>query len=344
MKKLLKIVGIILFTIVLAAGLYIYLSSPKLPENSEAIIKEVLASDIPEFVKGDAGFVVNDDINIWYESIMPADTSKGAILLFMGIANDALAWPQAFLDKLVNSGYQVIRYDYRGAGFSDWVKNWKEQPYALKDLAIDARIILDSLNIEKVNLVGISMGGMVAQEFAINFPDRTNTLTSIMSSGNIMDDEIPPISTKTVFELVKTSIRYGIFPSDKNTIKLQLSTRVILRADTEYDFDVKGVANQVLYNLKKRKGFNPDISGQHHEATYRSGSRHDKLKDLQMPVLIIHGIQDPFIPIDHSKKLAKTIPHARAIWIENMAHDIPVNLIDTVSKEISLIINSNLER
>ena len=136
---------------------------------------------MPNFVKGQTGYAVNNGTKIWYESILPTDTNKGAILLFMGISNDALGWPQPFIDNLVNSGYQVIRYDYRGTGLSSCVENWEEQPYSLTDLANDGKVILDSLKIEKVNLLGVSLGGMVAQEFAINFPERTSTLTSLMS-------------------------------------------------------------------------------------------------------------------------------------------------------------------
>ncbi|MGD8781601.1 MAG: alpha/beta hydrolase [Ignavibacteria bacterium] len=343
MKKTFKIIGIVIFTLVIGCISYIYLSVPKLPDNSDAIIENVLNSEIPEFVKGKSGYITNENINIWYESISSPDTNKGAILLFMGISNDALGWPQTFINKLVNSGYQIIRFDYRGTGLSDWIENWEEQPYSLKDLAHDAVIILDSLKIKKANLLGISMGGMVAQEFAINFPERSNSLTSLMSSGDILDNKLPPISTKIVFELVKTSIRYGIIPSDKNTIKLHLSSRVILQGNAKYNINVEETAKQVLYNLKKRRGYNPNASSQHHEATYRSGSRYEKLKCLKMPVLIMHGLNDPFIPIDHSKKMADILPCARTKWIENMGHDIPPNLIDTIAKEIFITINSTKE-
>ena len=152
--------------LVLIIGLiaYRFLAVPELPENSDDKIVTVLSSDVPEFIKGETGYVTNDGIKIWYESILPSDTIKGAILLFMGISNDAMGWPQPFVDNLVQSGYQVIRYDYRGTGFLDWAINWKDNPYSLEDLAKDSKVIIDSLIIDKVNLVGISLGGMVAQE------------------------------------------------------------------------------------------------------------------------------------------------------------------------------------
>ena len=274
MKRALKILGIGIAVLFISLLAYVFLSTPELPKNADSIISEVLNSEIPEFVKGEAGYVKNGEVNIWYESIMPVDTNKGAILLFMGISNDALGWPQSFLDKFVDSGYQVIRFDYRGTGFSDWNENSENTTYSLADLATDSKIILDSLGLDKVNILGISLGGMVAQEFAINYPNRTNTLTSIMSSGNIFDEDLPPISTDVAFDLIKTSIRYGIIPSDKNNIKLHVTARKILRGNAEYDIDIRETSEQVLYNLKKRKGYNSKASNQHQEAAYRSGSRY----------------------------------------------------------------------
>lgn len=343
MKKICKVIGIVTLVLLIGGVSYLFLSVPKLPLNSDAIIEDVLSSEVPELVKGKTGYIANNGTKVWYESILPEDTNEGTILLFMGISNDALGWPETFIDRLLNSGYQVIRFDYRGTGLSDWVENWEEQPYSLADLANDAKIILDSLEIGKANLLGISMGGMVAQEFAINFPERTNTLISLMSSGNIIDKELPPISKEIVFKLVKASIRYGIFPGEENIIKLHLSSRLILRGEANYDIDVEGIATQVLYNLRKRRGYNPNASSQHHEATYLSGSRYGKLKRLEMPVLIIHGLNDPFIPVEHSKKMTTFIPDARTKWIENMGHDIPLNLNVTVCDEIITFLNLNRE-
>ena len=332
--KLLKIFGITLLILLTGFIILIFFTGPKLPDNTDTIIDNVINSKLPEFVKGKSGYVISDNYKIWYESITPKDTNKGVILLFMGMASDALGWPQTFIDKLVDSGYQVIRYDYRGTGQSDWIEDWQQNPYSLADLAKDAKTILDTLKISKAHLIGLSLGGMVAQEFAIENADRTQTLTSIMSSGNIVDKELPKISKSIIFDFTKIGIKYGIFQSEKNTIKLILSAKVILRGDAQYDIDVKGTAEQVLYNLKKRKGYNPNASSQHDEAANLSGSRYDKLKDLKIPVLIIHGLNDSFVSIKHSEKLASVIPNSKTKWFNNMGHDLPLNLIDPINKEI----------
>ena len=334
--RLLKICGIALLILLIGLIVFIFFTGPKLPANTDTIIENVLNTELPEFVKGKSGYVISDDHKIWYESITPKDSNKGVILLLMGMATDALMWPPTFIDKLVDSGYQVIRYDYRGTGQSDWVEDWQQNPYSVADLAKDAETVLDTLNVSKVHLVGLSLGGMVAQEFAIENPDKTLTLTSIMSSGNIADKELPEASKSIAFDFTKIGIKYGLFQSEKNTIKMMLAAKMILRGDAQYDLDVKGTAERVLYNLRKRKGYNPDASRQHDQAVNLWGSRYDELKDLKIPVLIIHGLNDPLVSIEHSKKLAFVIPNSKTKWFNNMGHDLPPNLIDSITREIIL--------
>jgi pimeloyl-ACP methyl ester carboxylesterase len=201
-------------------------------------------------------------------------------------------------------------------------------------LASDAKLILETLNIRKAHLVGVSMGGMVAQEFAIHFPERTLTLTSIMSSGNILDQDIKGLSQETLYDLIKIGLKYGLIPTEKNTIKMNLAARIILRGEADYNLDVKEIAEQVLYNLRKRKGYNPHVSAQHEEAVRRSGSRFEQLKKMDIPSLVIHGQNDPFVPIEHSKKLASVLPNARTKWFDNLGHDIPPSFYETMIAEL----------
>jgi pimeloyl-ACP methyl ester carboxylesterase len=334
--RLLKICGIALLILLSGLVVFIFFTGPKLPANTDTIIENVMNTELPELVKGSSGDVTSDGHKIWYESITPKNTNKGVILLFIGMASDALEWPQTFIGQLVNSGYQVIRYDYRGTGQSDWVKGWQQKPYSVADLAKDAEAILGILNVGKVHLVGLSLGGMVAQEFAMKNPDKVQSLTSIMSSGNIADKELPKVSKSVVYDFTKIGIKYGLFKSEKNTIKMMLAAKMILRGDAQYDIDIKGTAEQVLYNLRKRKGYNPDASKQHDQAANLWDNRFDELKDLKIPVLIIHGLNDPFVSIEHSKKLASVIPNSKTKWFNNMGHDLPSNLIDSFTREIIL--------
>jgi len=326
--------GIALMIVIVVVAYIVFMTGPTIPDHAKIAIDSIVDAEVPEFVKGDTGYVVSDDYHIWYESITPVDSVKGTVLLFMGISNDALGWPQDFLDNLVRSGYRTIRFDYRGTGLSDWRNGHEDRPWSLRDLAHDAVIILDSLTIEKAHLLGISLGGMVAQEYAINYPERALTLTSVMSSGYITDPDLPPVNKAFVVDLVKNSVRYSIIHSEKNILRRNVAVRMLLRGDALYDIDVEGVSMQVLYNIRNRKGYNPGVSRQQQKATFLSGSRYEELEEITVPALIIHGMNDPFIPIEHSMKLAEIIPGAEAMWVDNMGHDVPPYLIDSLTRTL----------
>jgi len=100
--RLLKICGIALLFLLIGLIVFIFFTGPKLPANTDTIIENVINTELPEFVKGKSGYVISDDHKIWYESITPKDSNKGVILLFMGMATDALGWPQTF-------GYSYVK-------------------------------------------------------------------------------------------------------------------------------------------------------------------------------------------------------------------------------------------
>ena len=254
-KRTLKITGTAILLLLIGFAIYIYTSGPTLPKETDEIISGVLKNPLPEIVKGKSGFAKSQGLDIWYESISPKDASKGAILLIMGISNDALGWPQKFIQSFVDSGYQVIRYDHRGTGMSDWMKDWdSKKPYSLADMANDGVAVLNTLGIEKANILGVSMGGMIAQEIAIHHPDRVVSLTSIMSSGYIEDPDLPKISSAIAWQLIKTSLKYGIIGGETNMIKLHLACRIILMGSATYDLNSREISENVLYNMRKRNG------------------------------------------------------------------------------------------
>ncbi len=299
-------------------------SIPKLSKKSKQTIKEVLNEPPPEVVTGETGFALNGGNKIWYEQIHPDSKAKGTVLLIMGNGQDALAWPPDFISSFTEAGYEVIRYDHRGTGLSEYGSTWKKKDsYTLTDMAGDAIAILDTLNIKKTNIVGVSMGGMIAQIIALEHPERTETLTSIMSSGDVMDPELPPMSDEVLPKMISAVLNHGFFGSKKGQIKRQIVQKRILMDEATGDIDVETLAEVAYYNLKKREGFNLMSARHHFAAMLASKSRIEELKKLELPTLIIHGVKDPVIPIVHGKKLAETIPNSESLWIENMGHDLP---------------------
>lgn len=310
-------------------------SIPKLSEGSKQIIKKVLNDPLPKIVEGKTGFALNDGNKIWYERIPSQPETKGTVLLIMGNGQDALSWPPDFISNFTDEGYEVIRYDHRGTGLSEYGKKWKKKdPYTLTDMAGDALAILDTLKIQKAHIVGASMGGMIAQIIALEQPERTQTLTSIMSSGDVMDSDLPPMSDEVLPKMISAVLNYGFFGSKKGQIKRQIVQKRILMGEATGKIDVETMAEVAYYNLKERDGYNLMAARHHFEAMLQSNSRIEALKKLKIPTLIIHGVEDPVIPIAHSKKLAETIPNAEKLWIENMGHDLPDALIGAICDKI----------
>jgi pimeloyl-ACP methyl ester carboxylesterase len=331
--RFLKIAALVLagLVVVLLVGAAIYVSTwgPALPPETDEIIRRVRRAELPELVQGQTGYADSGGVEIWYESLEPTGEAKGSVLLIMGIGNDALAWPSYFLQPIVDAGYRVVRHDHRGTGLSDWMEDWDPaQPYTLDDMAADGIAVLDDLGLENAHVVGASLGGMIAQQMAIRYPERVASLTSIMSSGYALDPELPGMSREIATEFVKLGIKYGLFGSETGIIKMTVASQQLLMGDPAYQLDVQTIAELVLYDLRVRRGYNPQAAQQHNAATIASGSRYRDLAELQVPALVIHGTTDPMIPIAHGQKVARSIPGAQTLWVEGMGHDLPRKFVD----------------
>lgn len=330
---------------VIVCSLYSCASIPKLSKEDKKTIKEVLKEPVSKVFEGETGFAKNKGHLIWYEKIHPETKIKGNVLLIMGNGQDALSWPPNFISNFTNAGYQVIRFDHRGTGFSTSEEKWKKKKaYSLTDMAEDAVAILDTLGMEESNIVGVSMGGMIAQIIAIEHPEKVAALTSIMSSGNVLDPELEPMSNEVMPQMISAVLNHGFFGSKKGQIKRQIIQKRILMGEATGEIDVKSMSEVAAYNLKEREGYNLMAARHHYEAILISESRLEKLSDLNVPTLIIHGKEDPVMPIKHGEKLVATIPDAQGVWIENMGHDLPDAKIKEITDSIIAHINSNNTR
>jgi pimeloyl-ACP methyl ester carboxylesterase len=230
--------------------IYALVGGPKFPPGTDAIIEEAIRGDVPELVTGETGYASSDGLDIWYESIAPEGASKGAVLLIMANGGDALIWPRGFVRAFVAEGYRVIRYDHRGTGMSDWVKDWnRRNPYTVADMSNDAAGVLDAAGVQTAHVVGLSLGGMIAQELAIRHPRRVASLALLMTSGDVGDPDLPlflelPVARDTTAEIP----RHG---REKNLIKERIAkTIMVVGRDAP---DVRELAQAVLYDLRKRR-------------------------------------------------------------------------------------------
>lgn len=322
--------------IIIPLGLLIFINTGAyVPPNTDEVVKDVLSSELPELVKGKTAYATSGDVQIWYETIEPKDSVAGTVLLVMGLASSAMLWTENFYRPLVEAGYRVIRYDNRDVGMSTWIKDYDDaHPYTLEDMALDGIAVLDDVGIKSAHVVGASMGGMIAQRMAISHADRVSSLTSIMSSGYMNDPDIAPVASHFGIGFIKLAARHLIFGGEEGQLKFFIGTQNALKGNGPYEMDSKKGAQIMLYEVRKRKGFNQAAMQQHGNAIETSGSRLEELSTIKAPTLVIHGKSDPLVIFDHALKYAPLIPEAKTLFIDGMGHDIPAIYIEQVQNGI----------
>ncbi|MHA2247586.1 MAG: alpha/beta fold hydrolase [Candidatus Hodarchaeales archaeon] len=282
-----------------------------------------------------------NDIEIVYDSF--GKQSDPPMLLIMGLSMQMIGWDEPFCVELAKRGYWVIRFDNRDVGLSTKFEEAGipdlmelmlkaqqgeviEAPYTLSDMAADAVGLLDVLNIDTAHIVGASMGGMIGQTIAINYPERVKTLTSIMSStGN---PELPQPGPEALSILITTP------PSERaENIDYSVETwRVLNGPKFSLDEDL----------IRERAGrafdrcYYPAGSVRQIAAILSSGSRKEELKNVKAPTLVIHGDVDPLVPVVGGKETASSIPRAELLIIEGMGHSIPVEVAPRIIEAITL--------
>ncbi len=265
-----------------------------------------------------------------------------AIILVMGLGSQMVQWPLDFCNALAGAGYRVIRFDNRDIGLSQKIQTenetsiltvmalkaigWPVQvPYDLGDMALDAVGVLDALNIDAAHWVGVSMGGMIAQIVAANHPSRCKSLTSIMStSGN---PRLPQASLKIRAQLLK---RPPI--EDENAyLEHMLITRKMI-SSPGFPIDENDLRQRILMSYRRNvypKGYRNQAV-----AITASGDRRKLLKKIIAPTLVVHGHDDPLVPVAGGIDTARHINHSNLHLIEGMGHDLPPGLCEILSELI----------
>ena len=301
------------------------LREPRLPPDTEETIARIRAGPVTEVVIGESGFAQSGDVRIWYESIPPVGVEEGVVLLNIAMGANSLFWPPAFLRALSTAGYRVVRYDQRGTGASSWMTDWTRQhPYSLIDMAHDAIAVLDELRIDHAHVVGLSLGGFIAQEIAIAYPERVRSLTLMSTSADPTDTTLPGPRTWSLIRSAMAGLpllRYRVMGGETNLVKELLAGLVAQGGDDPVD--VEEWTKIVLYDLRERGGLNLRALRQHQVAVAVTRSRYPLLGTITAPTLVIHGKDDTFLPIEHGQRLAAAIPSAAGLWLEDAGHPFP---------------------
>ena len=280
-------------------------------------------------------------IELCYEIFGNADAEP--MLLIMGLGAQMIHWDDDFCRQLAARGFRVIRFDNRDIGKSSKMSGGKRlspvellklrflkipvaAPYRLRDMAEDVTGLMDALHIGSAHLVGASMGGMIAQEIAISFPQRLRSLTSIMSTTG--SPRVPPPTREAAAVLMAPP------PATKEEFFARFAqTWRILRVGR---FPQDEALDQARAERTYERGLNPAGVGRQLRAILASGSRKERLRSVKAPTLVIHGTVDPLVHPEGGKDTAASIPGAKLLMIEGMGHALPIpmwpQIIDAIDK------------
>jgi pimeloyl-ACP methyl ester carboxylesterase len=280
-------------------------------------------------------------IEIEYETF----GTKGdpALLLIMGLGAQLTLWPEALCEGLAARGFHVVRYDNRDVGlstdFDEWgVPNIMEAfmklmkgdkvatPYLLDDLAHDAIGLLDALDVDRAHMVGASMGGMIAQITAAKFPQRTRSLVSIMSTSGRRG--LPMGKPEAVAML--SAQPEG--PAREQLIAHAIKLRTVI-GSPGFPADPAELRALVERNIDRR--YYPAGAARQYLAVMASGDRVDLLKTVKVPTLVLHGADDPLLPVDGGRDVASLVPGARIETFPGWGHDIPKEMVPKLVESLS---------
>lgn len=249
------------------------------------------------------------------------------LLLVMGLGGQLTDWPQELVDMIAAHGFRVIRHDNRDVGlsteFSSAPPTTKEllkaalfrrpirSEYVLNDMADDAIGLLDALDIESAHVVGVSMGGMIAQAMAIGHPARVRSLTSIMSTTGNRRVGQPKA------KLIKMIARRPD-PTPENAVDMGVEMFSHICGPTFDPVEFRTVAQAAV-----DRSWRPAGTGRQTAAIMASDDRTEALTRLQVPSLVVHGMLDPLVRPSGGIATAKAIPGSRLLMFNDMAHDLP---------------------
>lgn len=260
------------------------------------------------------------------------------LLLVMGLGGQLSDWPPAFIDELTGRGFEVIRLDNRDAGLSteftspppstvDLAKamvsrRFVHPEYLLADMAADAIGLLDALGIESAHVAGVSMGGMIAQTLAIEYPSRVRSLTSVMSTTGNRKVGRPKA------KLVRTVAKRDT-PTIETAVEQSVEFFRLISGPTFHEEDFRALATESV-----NRSFRPAGTARQTAAIFASPDRTPGLQQLDVPTLVIHGMVDPLVRPSGGIATAKAVPNSRLLMFNDMGHDLPRTRWDEMADAI----------
>ncbi len=276
-------------------------------------------------------------IDIEIEDTHPGDaTGRPVVLLIMGLGMQLIAWPPAMVQAIADAGFRVVRLDNRDIGLSQHFDHlgapnllWAglkfrmglhiRPPYSIEDMAADTVGVLDALKIPKAHIVGVSMGGMIAQRMAVLAPSRVISLSSIMSSSGARG--LPEASPAVTRVLLGRPAGKGMQAAIDHTTRL-------LKAIGSPGFPMPDAEVREKVAAAAQRSFHPQGIARQMVAIAADSTRAAALAKVTAPTLVLHGRADPLVPMACGQDTARRIAGARFESIEGMGHDLPPGVVE----------------
>ncbi len=269
------------------------------------------------------------------EGVDSRGNDRPVVVLIMGLGMQLIAWPADLVGALVDAGFRVVRFDNRDIGLSQHfdalgVPNVLmaglkarlgltiKAPYTLSDMAQDTLGVLDALKIKKAHIVGVSMGGMIAQRVALAQPKRALSLTSIMSTSGARG--LPQTKPRVVRALLNRPA--SLAPQDIGDFYVKL-----LKVIGSPAFPVPEAEVRARAAVAFQRNYHPQGVARQMVAIMADAQRADELKRLTVPTLVVHGTEDVLVPFACGEDTARRIPKSRFVPIEGMGHDLPPGVV-----------------
>ena len=277
------------------------------------------------------------DIEVEDSGADGSQQGRPVVLLIMGLGMQLVAWPPALVQALVDAGYRVLRHDNRDIGLSQHFDQlgkpnvlWASvklklgftphAPYSVHDMALDALGVLDALNIAQAHVVGVSMGGMIAQRVALAAPDRVLSLSSIMSSSGARG--LPEAKPAVIRALLRRPAGDTVPAIVDHYVKL-------FRVIGSPAWPVEETALRERIALGLNRSYHPvGTLRQMVAIAADTGKRALELGRIRSPTLVLHGRADPLVPYACGEDTARRIPGARMVGIDGMGHDLPPGVVE----------------
>lgn len=270
--------------------------------------------------------VLVNGITIEYEC--HGDSADPCFVLVRGLGTQLIDWPPSFISGLVEAGFSVLTFDNRDVGLSQKlmgepdlraIVGGQAPPYRLDDMANDIVGVMDELGIAQAHLFGISMGGMIGQVMAVHSGHRLLSFCSVMSSSSR-----PGLPGPTPAAAASLAQDVGDTADEQTIVEATVQGLEVCGSPA---YPLSSAARMRIARARFRRNYCPAGVKRQMAAIVASGDRSELLRTIKVPTLVIHGNDDPLIPVAAGKDTARLIPGARLVVIAGMGHDLPESLV-----------------